>query len=84
MPKLHRTVGIYPDGSYKVNTVTASHLPIHVDYNKTWRWGRALLVDDELVYAGLGVSDDRIAEVRSRLGPAVRVQPGDVDSAPYC
>ena len=64
MPKLHRTVGIYPDGSYKVNTVTASHLPIHVDYNKTWRWGRALLVDDELVYAGLGVSDDRIAEVR--------------------
>lgn len=56
MSKVHITIGIYPNGDYKVNGVLPEHLQDHIEYNKIYRFGRALMVDGELVYGG--VSED--------------------------
>lgn len=49
---IHTTIGIYSDGSYKVNGVRSEDLSSHIEYNKTMRFGRALIVDGEIVYTG--------------------------------
>ena len=49
---IHTTIGIYRDGSYKTNGVDSEHLQQHIEYNKTYRFGRALVVDGEIVYYG--------------------------------
>lgn len=60
--KIHHTRGVYPNGEYKDNAVLAEHLEGHIEYNKTFRFGRALFVDGVMVYAGLGVSDEILAK----------------------
>jgi len=51
---IHTTIGLYPNGEYKVNGVSKEDLEAHIEYNKTMRFGRALFVDGELVYKGMG------------------------------
>lgn len=41
----HLTLGIYSNGQYKFNVVRDEDLESHIEYNKTWRWGRLLYVD---------------------------------------
>ena len=53
MNKIHHTRGVYPNGDFRDNAVSAEHLEGHIEHNKTWRPGRALFVDGVLVYAGL-------------------------------
>jgi hypothetical protein len=69
---IHTTVGVYPnwrflgEHGYKTNGVLPEHLESHIEYNKTFRWGRALFVDGKCVYPGsLGPID--IAEWESKL-----------------
>lgn len=50
--KIHTTIGLYPNGEKKYNGVAHEDLATHIEYNKAWRWGRALIVDGELVYKG--------------------------------
>lgn len=50
--KIHTTIGIYPNGSFKLNGVKDEHLEHHIEYNKTLRPGRALVVDNKIVYHG--------------------------------
>ena len=45
MKKIHHTRGVYANGEYKDNAVRAEDLESHIEYNKTFRFGRALLVD---------------------------------------
>lgn len=58
MSKIYTTIGVYPNSeigniaSVKVNGVLEEHLKSHIDYNKTWRFGRALFVDGVCVYEG--------------------------------
>lgn len=52
MSKIHTTIGVYPNGGHKVNGVKTEHLAEHIEYNKTFRFGRALIVDGEIVYLG--------------------------------
>lgn len=52
MAKIHTTIGIYCNGSFKVNGVKDEDLANHIEYNKTFRFGRALVVDNEIVYQG--------------------------------
>lgn len=66
MSKIHTTIGIYPNGEYKTNGVLPEHLESHIEYNKTYRFGRALVVDNEVVYKG-SVSDKVIAETISKV-----------------
>lgn len=39
--KIHHTRGVYANGEYKDNAVRAEDLESHVEYNKTFRFGRA-------------------------------------------
>lgn len=50
--KIHHTRGVYNNGEFKDNGVSAEHLAEHIEYNKTFRFGRALLVDGVVVYNG--------------------------------
>lgn len=50
--KIHHTRGVYPNGDYKDNAVAAEDLEHHIEYNKMFRIGRALLVDGVVVYNG--------------------------------
>lgn len=52
MAKIHTTIGIYPNGSFKTNGVSEKNLEQHIEYNKTMRFGRALLVDGEIIHYG--------------------------------
>lgn len=49
---IHTTIGIYPNGSYKVNGVAPEDLAAHIEYNKTFRPGRVLVVDGEVIHGG--------------------------------
>lgn len=48
----HLTLGIYSNGQYKFNVVRDEDLESHIEYNKTWRWGRLLYVDEKRVWNG--------------------------------
>ena len=50
--KIITCVGVYPDGSKVFNGVLESDLKTHIEYNKTFRPGRALFVDGECVHEG--------------------------------
>lgn len=50
--KIHTTIGVYLNGDYKTNGVHEEHLEDHINYNKTMRPGRALIVDGVIVYLG--------------------------------
>lgn len=52
MSVLHKTYGVYPDGSWKRNAVDPADLEAHIAYNRSWRWGRALIVDGAVVHRG--------------------------------
>lgn len=49
---LHVTLGVYTNGQYKYNVVRDEDLESHIDYNKTFRFGRLLYVDGKRVYNG--------------------------------
>ena len=59
MEKLHTTIGLYANLTFKMNGVKPEHLETHIEYNKTHRFGRALFVDGKCVYKGY-LSDDQI------------------------
>lgn len=46
------TVGVYANQSYKVNVVAPEDLIDHIEYNKTFRCGRALFVDGICLHPG--------------------------------
>ena len=48
----HLTLGIYANGQYKYNVVRDEDLENHIEYNKTFRFGRLLYVDGIRVYDG--------------------------------
>lgn len=48
----HLTLGIYGNGQYKYNVVRDEDLEHHIEYNKTFRFGRLLYVDGKRVYDG--------------------------------
>ena len=62
----HFTVGVYNNNQYKTNVVRHEDLESHIEYNKTWRFGRALFVDGECVNKGY-LSDERIAEWTEKI-----------------
>lgn len=49
---MHLTLGVYANGEYKFNVVRDEDLEYHIEYNKTFRFGRILYVDGKRVYDG--------------------------------
>lgn len=62
----HVTIGVYNNNEFKVNIVREEHLESHIEYNKTFRWGRALFVDGKCVHKGY-LSDERITEWTEKI-----------------
>lgn len=52
------TIGLYANGEYVVNGVSHKDLAIHIAYNKSFRPGRALIVDGVCVHTGYLSSED--------------------------
>jgi hypothetical protein len=72
MSNLHKTYGVYPDGSWKRNAVECVDLAIHIEYNTTFRFGRALIVDGVVVYKGFVMQE--------KLDHFIKVTLPDIDS----
>lgn len=70
--KLHTTIGVYPNGDSVVNGVLPEHLDEHVEYNRSHRPGRALVVDGVTVLPGIGVGTLAIAKAIARHVPQQR------------
>lgn len=66
MGKIHLTVGVYNDDSYKTNGVSDEHLESHIDYNLRSRPGRALFVDGECLNEGY-LSKERCDEWAKKI-----------------
>lgn len=62
----HVTIGVYNSDEYKINIVKPEHLKGHVEYNMSWRWGRALFVDGVCVYNGY-LSEEDIVEWTKKI-----------------
>lgn len=58
--KIHTTIGLYPNMSYKSNGVPSKKLLTHLMYNLIFRPGRALFLDGKCIYKGIGISQDDI------------------------
>lgn len=58
---MHVTVGVYKNNEYKYNIVLERDLENHIEYNKIFRFGRALFVDGKCVHQGY-LSDEQIED----------------------
>lgn len=63
---MHVTVGVYKNNEYKYNIVLDRDLEKHIEYNKTFRFGRALFVDGKCVNRGY-LSDEQIEDWTRRI-----------------
>lgn len=80
MSKIFTTIGIYPNGQFKVNGVLEENLQSHIEYNKKWRFGRALIVDGQIAYSGM-IKEEVIHEIieKNKLNEIKVLK----DTAPY-
>ncbi len=62
---IHTTIGLYANGSFKMNGVKPEHLEEHLLYNKTYR-SRAMFVDGKCVDKGY-ISDDKVKAFEERI-----------------
>lgn len=59
-------MGVYRNGGRKHNGVLDEHLQDHIDYNVTFRFGRALFVDGKCVHRGY-LSQEQCDEIEAEL-----------------
>lgn len=48
----HVTVGVYLNGSFKINVVADADLADHIEYNRIHRPGRLFFVDGKYMFGG--------------------------------
>lgn len=63
---IHTTMGVYNSDDFVTNGVADEHLESHIEYNKKWRFGRALFVDGKCVHQGY-LSKERCDEWENKL-----------------
>lgn len=76
---LHTTIGIYPNGYPKFNGVAHEDLQYHIEYNRGFRSGRALMIDGEIILKGYA-SNKQVDE--EYLAP-LRLEKMDRCTVPY-
>ena len=60
------TIGVYNSGNRQYNGVRPEHLKYHVEYNLTYRGGRALFVEGKCVHSGY-LDSERISNLEKEL-----------------
>jgi len=63
---IHTTVGLYANGSFKINGVLPEHLDDHIQYNIDYRPGRSFFVDGKCMNKGYH-TDKEIKEFEERI-----------------
>lgn len=63
---IYTTIGLYVNGSFKVNGVLPQDLKEHVEFNKKYRFGRGLFVDGSCVHKGY-LDDDEIQAFEEKI-----------------
>ncbi len=63
---IHTTIGLYANGSFKINGVDPEHLKDHIQYNIDWRPGRSFFVDGVCHNKGYH-TDEEIKEFIERI-----------------
>tara|TARA_R100000951_G_C2649244_1_gene183794 strand:+ start:2712 stop:2954 length:243 start_codon:yes stop_codon:yes gene_type:complete len=63
---IYTTIGLYADGSFKINGVEAKDLETHIQYNKNNRPGRALFVDGKCIYSGY-ISEKEVKSFEEKI-----------------
>ncbi len=81
--KLHKTYGVYRNGTWKRNAVLDEDLASHIEYNKMMRFGRALIVDGEVVHCGYFPQEEIEQWARERLPEIDKGWVPIRDTAPY-
>ena len=76
---IHTTIGVYPNGDYKVNGVESKNLGSHLEHNREYRWGRALFLDGHLIYGG-SVNEEVLRNFKEKQAQSLKA---DTDTAPY-
>ena len=76
----HSTVGVYANGEYVINIVVEENLENHIQYNLTFRPGRAFFVDGKCRNNGY-LSPDKVKEWEGKI-KEMNINLGQ-DSAPY-
>lgn len=64
--KIHHTMGVYNNGDRKHNGVFPEHLKDHIEYNLTYRPGRAFFVDGKCLNTGY-LGKERCDEIEKGL-----------------
>lgn len=72
------TIGVYNNGDKVINGVRASHIEVHIDYNKKFRPGRALFVNGVCKHTGY-LGKERCKELEIEFKDIKK----DKDTAPY-
>lgn len=62
----HITIGVYANDDYKINIVKEEDLVNHIEYNKLFRYGRALFVDGKCENQGY-LSDIKRIEWENKI-----------------
>ncbi|MBU2923034.1 hypothetical protein KO504_16920 [Winogradskyella psychrotolerans] len=63
---IHTTIGLYANGSFKINGVLPEHLTDHIQYNLDMRPGRSFFVDGKCKNKGYH-TDQEIKEFEERI-----------------
>lgn len=63
---MHTSVGVYQNGQYKVNIVRDEDLENHIEYNRTFRFGRGLFIDGKCVLKGY-LSGEQVRNWEKRI-----------------
>lgn len=75
---VHTTIGVYPNGKYKVNGVESKNLAQHINYNINMRPGRALIVDGFVINEGINCKEVLNRKIRD----FIKIKKTE-DTAPY-
>ena len=75
---IHTTIGLYPNGEYKVNGVPSEKLADHINYNIHMRPGRALILDTFVIYEGIGCKE----ALKNNIRKFLKIKKTE-DTAPY-
>ena len=78
---IHTTIGVYPDGSRKVNGVPSENLASHIQYNIRFRPGRSFFVDGKCIHKGMNVFE--IIEDEEKMEKEISHIKIIRDTAPY-
>ena len=63
---MYTSVGVYQNGQYKVNIVRDEDLENHIEYNRTFRFGRGLFIDGKCVLKGY-LSGEQVRNWEKRI-----------------